>query len=272
MNKFLIGADPEIILTENGEVISAEGLIGGTKENPKLISNKGHAVQEDNVMAEFNIPPSSSKNEFVENINYCLDYFSQIVELTGENMKISEKASAYFPKNQLRTRQAMEFGCSPDYNVYAKSQNRRPFSNTNLRSCGGHIHVGYDNPSQEKSELIVRLLDIFIGLPSISMDTDRDRKKLYGKAGSFRFKKFGVEYRTPSNFWIFRRESIEFIYDAVEKAMDVANNMPDLIPYIFEIGKQVEKAINEDNEELGKALYKEFNNQIKTNKETCLIL
>jgi hypothetical protein len=49
---------------------------------------------------------------------------------------------------------------------------------------------------------IVRELDYYLGLPSLKWDTDGRRRKLYGKAGAFRPKPYGLEYRVLSNKWL----------------------------------------------------------------------
>ena len=70
-----LGADPELFLFnhDSNEVISAEGIIGGTKENPRRISkDEAYGLQEDNVMVEFNIPPAKTKDEFRDSINFIL--------------------------------------------------------------------------------------------------------------------------------------------------------------------------------------------------------
>jgi len=58
-----IGADPEVFITnEKGDIISGIGLIGGTKKEPRKVSCG--AVQEDNVLGEFNITAASSRSAF----------------------------------------------------------------------------------------------------------------------------------------------------------------------------------------------------------------
>ena len=56
------------------------------------------------------------------------------------------------------------------------------------------------------------MCDILLGLPSVLLDPDERRKQLYGKAGAMRFKKYGAEYRTLSNFWLFSDDLIEWAY------------------------------------------------------------
>ncbi len=164
----LIGADPELFLEKDGEIISAEGLIGGTKYEPKPISDKGHCIQEDNIMIEFNIPASASEEDFVDNINYVKDYLEVLAEVQGG--KLNFEASANLDKKYLKTEQAKMFGCEPDYNVYLKKANIAPKKGGTLRTCGGHIHIGYNNPSQDISEKIVYAMDAILGLESVTLD------------------------------------------------------------------------------------------------------
>ena len=76
-----VGADPELFLLDitTDQYKSAEGLIGGTKEEPVVISKEGFAIQEDNVMVEFNIPPAKSSTEFVNNNQFMLSYINSII-------------------------------------------------------------------------------------------------------------------------------------------------------------------------------------------------
>tara|TARA_R110000850_G_scaffold104155_10_gene214441 strand:- start:949 stop:1752 length:804 start_codon:yes stop_codon:yes gene_type:complete len=217
-----LGCDPELFLEKNNKIVSAEGLIGGTKHKPKLISEEGHAIQEDNVMIEFNIPASSDKKSFKDNINFVISYLETLVSIIG--CKLNFSASAILDPRELNTVQSKMFGCEPDYNVYLKKENDSPSSSTTLRTAGGHIHIGYDNPDQETSEEIIYAMDAVLGLESITLDSDDRRRQMYGKAGSFRFKDYGIEYRTLSNFWIKNDELIDWAYEKTLEAIKLVNS------------------------------------------------
>lgn len=221
---FRLGADPELFLfdIEKEEYTSAIGLIGGTKDEPIVISKEGFALQEDNVAVEFNIPPAKTKKEFISNIQYMLSYINTILP---PNLVTKTEPSAYFDYIQLTHPQAMEFGCSPDFNAWTFAENPKPEgSATNLRTCGGHIHVGYDNPNIDISAKIIKALDIFVGIPLALLEPSNPRKELYGSYGACRFKSYGVEYRTPSNYWLTNAELIGFVYDQTVKAINAIDS------------------------------------------------
>lgn len=223
-----IGCDPELFLEKNNKIISAVGLIGGSKHDPKPISEKGHAIQEDNVLIEFCIPPSKTVEDFTDNINFVKNYLEVITAGMGCNLNYS--ASAILEESELESDQAKEFGCEPDFNVYTQSMNNPPDSKTNMRSAGGHIHIGFDKENisdEEDEEIIMKLvkaMDLTVGLQSLILDKDDRRKELYGKAGCFRFKPYGMEYRTPSNFWIENNYLINWAWNATMLAIDLVNS------------------------------------------------
>lgn len=224
INKVKIGADPELFLynlnTEDYD--SAVGRIGGTKEFPIKVSEDGYALQEDNIMVEFNIPPASTKTEFVDSIQFMLAYINTILP---DHLITKIEPAAYIDFDLLQNEQAMTFGCSPDYNAWTHSENPKPLGEiTNLRTCGGHIHIGYDNPNLETSEKLIKTLDLYVGIPMLLLEPDNKRKELYGNYGACRFKSYGVEYRTPSNYWLTNDELIGFIYDQVHAAINAINN------------------------------------------------
>lgn len=248
-----LGADPELFLYKNGEIISAEGLIGGTKQKPKLISDKGHAIQEDNVMIEFNIPPSRSCNEFKDNINFVLSYLTTLAEVHNAELRII--ASAELDKKYLNTKQAKLFGCDPDFNVYLKDINKSPNSSSTLRTCGGHIHIGYDEPSFETSEKIIYAMDVILGLESINLDKDDRRREMYGNAGCFRVKDYGVEYRTLSNFWLQNDNLIDWAYNKTLEAIELVNSN-EIDDIVDKYGEDIKKAIDTNDKKLANKLIK----------------
>ncbi len=218
-----IGADPELFLIdETGKFISSVGLIGGTKEVPLPIDNEGNCLQEDNVSVEFNIKPASSKQEFLGSINKVLDVLEE--RMREKKLFLSIVPATEFHWDQLQTMQAQTFGCEPDFNAWTGEKNPTPFcDNLQLRSAGGHIHVGYDKPNQINKMNLIRAMDVFLGVPSVKHDADVMRRKLYGKPGAFRPKKYGAEYRTLSNFWIKTKEMQEWAYEQTMKAISFLN-------------------------------------------------
>lgn len=259
--KITIGCDPELFLKDikTGSIVSAEGIIGGTKKNPRQISDEGHCVQEDNVMVEFNIPPANDSEEFINHINFVRGYLTEYLKPQGFELEC--KASHLFNKKHLNTDQAKLFGCEPDYNVYLKDENPKVKEGGRLRVCGGHIHIGYPNPEEHHTEAIVKAMDIFVGLPSVWLDTDVRRRRMYGTAGSFRFKPFGCEYRSLSNFWLEDEDMMKWAYDNTILAVNTALNND--LSSLDEYNDDIRSAMNESNVELARALYKEILAEIK---------
>ena len=264
-----IGSDPEVFIEKNGKIISAEGIIGGTKTEPKSISEYGHYIQEDNVMAEFNIPPCNNTEEFIYNINFVKDYLTEM--LSFNKMKLNYTTSSKFTKKELSTPQARMFGCDPSFNVYLKDISPVPSAKSEWRSCGGHLHIGYNNPDQETTEQIVYGMDMILGLKSVLIDEDTVRKQSYGKAGEFRFKEFGVEWRTLSNFWIKNDELINWVYESTSLVIEMINSeiMDDLIE---KYSNQVRDAIDNSNKELAESLLQTIDKEYKEFKNKELVL
>lgn len=141
IDNITVGADPElfIINKETGKVVSSIGLIPGVKGNPYRSKDmpKGFGLEIDNILAEFNIPPVKTQNDFVKAIEYMKDYIRKYVQKKNPNLDILCKASMRVDEDQLQSAEAKLFGCSVDYNAYTMRPNPKPQGETtNLRSAG----------------------------------------------------------------------------------------------------------------------------------------
>jgi hypothetical protein len=259
INNFLIGSDIEVFLRDRSslKLISAAGdinssflpLVPGTKAKPYYIDeDKKFAIETDNVSVEFLVPPTTNEDEFVKNIQYMMEYISNSIPAYLEPLAI---ASGEFDSDQLLTAQALTFGCDKDLNAWTGKYNRSPDTLTNLRSNGFHIHIGYDDPNTETSFELIKALDLFIGLDSLLMDDDINRRTLYGKAGACRLKPYGVEYRVLSSKLISNPDHIRTVFRKTLQAIDFINSGKRVEE---EHGKQIVKAINTNNVEKIKEL------------------
>jgi hypothetical protein len=219
MKKILLGCDPELFLVDaTGAFVSSIGKIGGTKECPRPVPiGEGFAVQEDNVALEYNIPPANNADDFIAKIRSIMGFLGEQVAKQG--LHFSDQSAVFFPKDQLNDPRALEFGCEPDYNAWTKAENPRPKADdATLRSCGGHVHVGAQDVDVINS---VKLMDLYLGVPSVLIDKGDLRKKLYGKRGAYRPKPYGFEYRTLSNFWVVGGdELIKWVWNNTQLALD----------------------------------------------------
>jgi hypothetical protein len=218
-----VGADPEIFVECNNSLISAHGLVQGTKEKPYPV-NKG-AIQVDGMALEFNINPAESLEEFVDNIN---EVMKQLVGRLPLGMKLSALSTANFGSEYInkQPRVARDLGCSADYNAYTGKTNPKPNIDTPFRTAAGHIHIGWTSGADYKCDEYMdlcceftKVLDLYLGLPSVLLDSDVKRRELYGKAGAFRAKDYGVEYRVLSNFWLQSKPLMAYVYSQTHKAL-----------------------------------------------------
>ena len=218
---FTFGADPELMLMDGTKLKSSIGVVRGDKEN-RYRASIGEFYY-DNVLAEFAVKPSASREEAIENIRLCLKEYSQHVY----PYKLIPQAAAYFPIEELRSKTARTIGCTPERCVYTLEEieiNSSNFANMNLRTAGGHIHIGTPVIDSGIAVIyLVRMFDLFLGIPSVFVDKDkssRKRKEIYGKAGRYRLPNHGLEYRSLGNFWLNSPKHLNLIYDLCEFAIN----------------------------------------------------
>lgn len=202
---FLVGADPEFFVSKMGKPYSAHGLIPGNKKNPFKV-DKG-AVQVDGMALEFNINPAANVDEFVANLDSVMDTIMKMVpDYDFYGKPVADFGLEYI---QRQPEEAKILGCDPDYNAYTMSANPTPNGETPFRTASGHIHVGWTNDVNPHDPehfsacaRLARMMDYTLGVPSLLWDKDDRRRELYGKAGAFRPKPYGMEYRTLSCAWL----------------------------------------------------------------------
>lgn len=243
---FKLGSDPEFILLKNGQPFSAEGVIGHGKFDPLDLGNQV-VVHEDNILVEFNIAPANSMTEFLKN-NIKAVYTIHNKFLKDKELLISKECYAEFDAQALATEQAQSVGCSPEFDAITGEMLDPPkLAAVPARTAGGHVHIGYPNENLFESMAIIKTLDLYLGIPSLILDPDKKRRALYGKASSFRRTDgVKVEYRTLSNFWLFDKDLMEWVWNVVDK---VVNDVLSGVILDDDLYLRVREAINTNNEE-----------------------
>lgn len=221
-HQILLGADPEMFVKMGGKHVSGHNLIPGDKAHPHKV-DKG-AVQVDGTALEFNIDPASSEQEFVTNLDTVM---STLRSMVPEHELVADPV-AYFTEDYMSTLppEALDLGCEPDFSAWTGDVNVKPDVNATFRTGAGHIHVGVvegEDPTNKDFYDVccraVREMDVWLGLPSLFFDEDVKRREMYGKAGAFRPKAYGFEYRTLSNAWLRDKNLMSWVYKASQSCM-----------------------------------------------------
>lgn len=256
-----VGSDPEFFLADKkNKPIPAIGVIGGSKYEPRHINDDGFsAVQEDNVMVEFNIRPATTVEEFIQHHAVVMAYLDKWI--TERKLVPLIQPHAIFTKKQLRHKQAKEIGCGIDFNAWTHEPNVPCTAEKlgNIRVAGGHLHLSYTFGNREPGEYdrleVVRMMDLATAVPALFIDADTVRRKFYGKAGCYRPKEYGVEYRTLSNFWLRDPKLMEWVFNQVLWAFHKLRNVQK-IDYTDE--REVQEVINTNNKPLAKQLIEKY--------------
>lgn len=254
-----VGADPEILLVNSqGVPHGALQCSTGTKESPEEC-NKG-AIQVDGMALEFNILPANNPNEFVENINTVLDECES--RAADQSLRITDSSIldyARYINEHGATEDELLFGCDPDYNCYTGSENEMPDNDGSItvRTAGGHVHVGFSYWDKESYKGIVpdlvRVCDLFLGINSVLTDNGKERKQMYGKAGAYRVKSYGFEYRTLSNYWIFDEDLTKAIAETMIKVFSLDRvSLKSLVDFAKNWEEDIVFAINEDDSKVAR--------------------
>jgi hypothetical protein len=86
------------------------------------------------------------------------------------------------------------------------------------------------------------------------MDKGDLRKQLYGKAGAFRPKPYGAEYRVLSNFWVFDTKLTGWVYDQLPRILLHGADPLD--------GKTIQACINNNDAKLAAKLVDKYNLEV----------
>lgn len=249
---FLIGADPEIFVRKNGVPVSAHGLVSGTKKEP-LKTSLG-AVQVDGMALEFNIDPTPIED--FEGFNLKIvrtiaDLRDLVPDYNFNISPVQEFSPEYMEK---QPEEAKELGCDPDFNAYTKAANPRPDGDRPFRTGAGHVHIGWgaDIPVDNEEHIdicanFIKMCDATVGMYMTCIDRDPRRRDLYGKAGAFRPKPYGVEYRTPSNVWIRNRDRRWLMHLFVRQAVNAMTSGASITSMTGQTSAGVQEIINTGN-------------------------
>ena len=217
-----IGCDPEFFLfnKERKRNESAHKLIPGDKKNPYKVD--GGAIQVDGTAVEFNIDAAKTSDEFATNVQSVLGYLRKTIpdKFEFEFTPAIHYNKKYFENLPEFTK---ELGCDPDFNAYTGAVNPKPPADKvgTMRTGSGHIHIGWTKDADITDphhiwdcQMVVKNLDAYFSYFSHFWDNDKERTKLYGAAGAYRPKSYGVEYRVLSNAWLKYPEIHKWLFDS----------------------------------------------------------
>lgn len=253
---FTFGCDPEGFIFEGDKPIPASKAgIPGSKERPYRVL--GGAIQVDGMAAEFNIDPVDTYEDWESNIQVVIE---QLESLLPDGLCLKFVPSVVFDEDTFNKApdKAKAIGCMPDVDAYTGQINPIPMSeNVFMRCAGGHIHLGWptDNDARNLQHTlacrdIAKQLDWFLGAWSILNDGDKERRKTYGKAGAIRYKPYGVEYRTLSNFWVTAPELRLEVWNRMNEAVNTMAKIyvPDqLAVFSTKLQSAIEQGIADDS-------------------------
>jgi len=123
---------------------------------------------------------------------------------------------------------------------------------------------------------LIKLLDIIVGNTCVLLDRNPDqqiRRQTYGRAGDYRLPKYGIEYRTLSNFWLQHYTLMSLVFGLAREAVlllatDIINNNYNISNTIIESIDEadIKNAINNNDFELAKQNFLKFRKAIKSLK------
>ncbi len=233
--------------------MSFKVVLGGDPEFfPKAkLATLPQKWEHDGVAVEYHITPSDDPEQIAQEIYMAL-----------QDIEINKSIIININPKKL-TEEEIALGCDKSHNIYNTFCLDVDPKSIKYRSSGGHIHMSKLTEKGQKAHIaniynIIKSLDSTLGLWSVitspNKEHEKQRRKLYGRAGEYRYRNKVLEYRTLSNFWLFDPEMIKFVYSTAQKivadedlAEEIALSLSDY---------EIQYAINDMQEEIAGRLYK----------------
>jgi hypothetical protein len=228
------GTDPEIFIVDaNQNCIPPAALkedFGFQFIDEKtMLQDEEWKIIEDGAATEINIHPSSSIDTIFDRISraiegtktFARDYFDFQVKVSPS---VIFDIKRFWEGRGEDFKTCVMFGCDPDLDIYSGEYSTEIAADeVPNRFGGGHIHMQSPTDNNELFEdtyyYATRLMDILVGNTAVAVKRETkidivdevNRLKFYGRPGKIRLQNYdggvkGIEYRTPSNFWITNKE------------------------------------------------------------------
>ena len=233
-----IGGDPEFFIgDEKGRVRSADDFFPSKNDPIRVIArdDKFSRLFFDGIQAEMAVAYQSCREYFAGNIEKV---WREVYNRIPKNHQIILSPAEKIRESVINKAdpEARVFGCEPDFNAYTRTINTPEMdaSEHPHRYAGGHIHLGLSSPYLSKDQpeyklaktedghiRLIRFLDLLLTIPTMRLDNDNGsklRRSKYGKAGCFRPTPYGIEYRTPSCWWLKSPMFVSLVYGLARMA------------------------------------------------------
>ena len=262
-----MGCDPEFFFSLNNEILGAEKVIKNNELAVDVSSGNNNKITVDGVQGELNPIPSTCRQTLAYNISKCFNSLNDNIKNTNSlHLDFSQTVEVGEKELESLSERCRTLGCAPSQNLYSNENKiKLDASKYRTRSAGGHIHLGsiwngtspLSNEVKQtltKPERIIPMLDIVLGNTCVLLDKsdlNKERRKVYGKAGEFRTPKYGIEYRTLSNFWLKSYQLMSFVMGMARLSVTIVANTFNVSP-----NNDCEKSIlaNVDIEKIRKAI------------------
>lgn len=258
LSEVSLGADPEFFIKDSISETFKSGLdypFGSKGEGLQICEDC--KVENDNVTIEMVLPPVPLESGLDTMWENYMTVKSLIEKKLPEGFALSATTSAQFPKEVLEHPAAIQAGCEMDYNAWMDGEPNDKPELQDFRCCGGHIHIGVSKLHPDVAMALVKLYDLFVTTPLVLLDGDKERRKLYGTAGSFRMEHFKVECRSTSNVMWRSKDILSWVFSQVSKLIAYynENDMEEVDAQMSDIIN----CINNSDVELAKTLVKRMN-------------
>lgn len=214
-----IGTDPEAFFAIGRHIIGSEKVIPADG----LEGQRGKVIR-DGIQVEFNPLSGSSLEELSDNLKTTFRYLQDFLNEGGnpDGVKLSFEPVVKISQKELRSLspESRRFGCSPSFNIYGPKQVGVDGTKYQFRSAGGHLHFSlpktlWNHKNIDHRAELVSIFEPLVGIASVLLDRSEgqvERRKHYGRAGEYRLPRYGVEYRTPSNFWLKDLQLMQYMF------------------------------------------------------------